>query len=58
MAQQNAVYSFGNNEQGVLILSDGTSYIGNSFGAKKSIAGETVFQTGTKLLNNRNGWLS
>ena len=30
----------------VLELADGTSYRGYSFGAKKSVAGEMVFQTG------------
>jgi carbamoylphosphate synthase small subunit len=41
-----AVYSLGNDTQGVLLLSDGSSYKGTSFGAQVSVAGETVFQTG------------
>ena len=40
---------------GVLLLSDGSHFEGTSFGARKSIAGETVFQTGQQV--NRNGWL-
>ncbi|KAJ3312934.1 hypothetical protein HDV04_002591 [Boothiomyces sp. JEL0838] len=41
-----AVYSIGSDTQGVLLLSDGSSYKGTSFGANVSVAGETVFQTG------------
>jgi hypothetical protein len=52
-----AVYSLGNDTQGVLLMSDGSSYKGTSFGAQVSVAGETVFQTGIVELINRNGWV-
>ena len=41
-----SVYGLGKETQGVLLLSDGSSYKGTSFGAPVSVAGETVFQTG------------
>jgi carbamoylphosphate synthase small subunit len=41
-----AVYCLGNDPSGVLLLSDGSSYQGTSFGAEVSVAGEAVFQTG------------
>lgn len=34
------------NVKAVLILEDGTTYEGTSFGAVTSVAGEVVFQTG------------
>lgn len=39
-------YTLGNELEGILLLADGSSYKGTSFGAEKSVAGETVFQTG------------
>jgi carbamoyl-phosphate synthase large subunit/carbamoyl-phosphate synthase small subunit len=38
--------SITNQEKGTLILADGTTYKGYSFGAKKGMSGEVVFNTG------------
>ncbi|KAI8898407.1 hypothetical protein BC833DRAFT_590035 [Globomyces pollinis-pini] len=46
MVSYPSVYSLGKEDHGVLLLSDGSSYEGTSFGARVSVAGETVFQTG------------
>ena len=66
-----ALYTAGNSPQGLLLLADGSSYQGISFGAETSVGGETVFQTGKTepnpyktqpepsliSLSHRNGWL-
>lgn len=40
------VYTTGSGTEGILLLADGSSYKGISFGSEISVAGETVFQTG------------
>lgn len=50
MESYDAVYTTGSGTEGVLLLADGSSYRGTSFGFEKSVAGETVFQTGENFV--------
>ena len=55
----NAQFTFfmAESQQAVLILADGTEYHGYSFGAKASVTGEAVFQTGMVGYNESlTGW--
>jgi hypothetical protein len=45
-----ACYSHTEENHGVILFSDGSSYKGISFGARVSVAGEAVFQTGSTEL--------